>query len=130
VAFLSKFFVYSKTAMDATETKTAMEAIETKTAMDATEMTSEQPLKSKKTARFYLSIFWLCLVSVVASMDSVIVAAVLPKIAEDLQASTVQVFWCGTGFLLAQTVSSFLYCSSKSSFNFYYHKNNYGLYIA
>lgn len=60
---------------------------------------------TKKSTRFHLTIFWRCSSSVVALMDSVIVFAVLPKIAKDLQATTGQIFWCGTESLLALTVS-------------------------
>jgi hypothetical protein len=62
---------------------------------------------------FYISVLCLCLVSVITSLDSVIMAVILSKVAEDLHANTTESFWCGTGFLLAQTVGdnpSPIYC--------------------
>jgi predicted tellurium resistance membrane protein TerC len=47
---------------------------------------------TKKSTNFHLAIFWLYLLSVVASIDSIIMASALPKIAQDLQAISVQVF--------------------------------------
>ncbi|KAK2799874.1 hypothetical protein FQN51_006475 [Onygenales sp. PD_10] len=65
--------------------------------------------KPKRSPAFYLAVFFLCLVSVITSLDSVIITAVIPSVAEDLGGSTVQLFWCGTGFLLAQTVTIPIY---------------------
>ncbi|PGH12256.1 hypothetical protein AJ80_06770 [Polytolypa hystricis UAMH7299] len=77
----------------------------------------QQPAQPKqRSVRFYLCIFWLCLVSVMVALDSVIVAAILPIIAEELGGTTNQLFWCGTGFLLAQTVTIPLYGSASDIF--------------
>jgi hypothetical protein len=65
----------------------------------------DSPRIEKKSTRFYITIAILCLSSVVASMDSVIVAAVLNAIAADLNASSTDAFWVGTSFLMAQTVN-------------------------
>lgn len=74
--------------------------------IEKTEKEPETPTEiSKKSPAFYLSVFWLCLVSVITSLDSVIITAIIPSVAKDLPGTTVQLFWCGTGFLLAQTVS-------------------------
>ncbi|EEH49899.2 uncharacterized protein PADG_05978 [Paracoccidioides brasiliensis Pb18] len=77
---------------------------------------SPVPEKPKKSAAFFLTVFWLCLVSVITSLDSVIITAILPSIARDLPGTTVQLFWCGTGFLLAQTVTIPLYGSFSDIF--------------
>ncbi|KAL2380392.1 hypothetical protein RJZ90_004614 [Blastomyces dermatitidis] len=77
------------------------------TAIPPAEKTEEESKisiqKSKKSPAFYLSVFWLCLISVITSLDSVIITAIIPSVARDLPGTTVQLFWCGTGFLLAQT---------------------------
>ncbi|KAK9322008.1 major facilitator superfamily domain-containing protein [Lipomyces orientalis] len=70
---------------------------------------ASQPAEVKKSGLFYLTVLMLCLVSIVASMDSVIVAATLPSIVENLKGTTTEAFWCGTGFLLAQSVTIPLY---------------------
>ncbi|PGH10941.1 hypothetical protein AJ79_05187 [Helicocarpus griseus UAMH5409] len=72
--------------------------------------------KPKKSLAFYLTVSSLCLVSVISSLDSIIITAVLPSIAKDLPSTTVQLFWCGTGFLLAQTVTIPLYGSFSDIF--------------
>ncbi|EER42825.1 conserved hypothetical protein [Histoplasma capsulatum H143] len=71
---------------------------------------------SKKSPAFYLSVFWLCLVSVITSLDSVIITAIIPSVAKDLPGTTMQLFWCGTGFLLAQTVTIPIYGSFSDIF--------------
>jgi uncharacterized Tic20 family protein len=58
----------------------------------------------KKSFKFKVTIFMLCLVSVVVSMDSVIVAATLPAIIVALKSGSLEGFWVGTSYLLAQTV--------------------------
>ncbi len=68
----------------------------------------------KKSAKFKITIFMLCFVSVVVAMDSVIVAAALPAITVSLKGQSLEAFWVGTSYLLAQTVSSFApYCISQ-----------------
>ncbi|OAX84774.1 hypothetical protein ACJ72_00854 [Emergomyces africanus] len=86
-----------------------------------TEKSEEDPTvsstkKTKKSLAFYMSVFWLCLISVITSLDSVIIIAIIPSIAKDLTGTTVQLFWCGTGFLLAQTVTIPLYGSFSDIF--------------
>jgi hypothetical protein len=61
---------------------------------------------AKKSFKFKLSIFMICLTSVVVAMDAVIVAATLPAITVSLKGSSLKAFWVGTSYLLAQTVSS------------------------
>ncbi|KKZ62105.1 hypothetical protein EMCG_03399 [[Emmonsia] crescens] len=72
--------------------------------------------KIKKSPAFYMTVFWLCLISVITALDSVIITAIIPPIARDLPGTTVQLFWCGTGFLLAQTVTIPLYGSFSDIF--------------
>ena len=60
--------------------------------------------EEKKSFKFKVTIFMLCLVSVVVSMDSVIVAATLPAIIAALKSGSLEGFWVGTSYLLAQTV--------------------------
>jgi hypothetical protein len=60
--------------------------------------------EEKKSFKFKVTIFMLCLVSVVVSMDSVIVAATLPAIIVALKSGSLEGFWVGTSYLLAQTV--------------------------
>lgn len=61
--------------------------------------------EQKKSVNFKITIFMLCFVSVVVAMDSVIVAAALPAITVSLKGNTLEAFWIGTSYLLAQTVS-------------------------
>ncbi|PGG97810.1 hypothetical protein GX51_07122 [Blastomyces parvus] len=100
-----------------------MAAQNTVTATPPTERTEEESKisidkskKSKKSPAFYLSVFWLCLISVITSLDSVIITAIIPSVAKDLPGTTIQLFWCGTGFLLAQTVTIPLYGSFSDIF--------------
>jgi MFS family permease len=69
-----------------------------------------------KSLRFKLTVFFLCTVTVVGSMDAVIVAACLQAIAEDLNSSSIESFWVGTSFLLAQTVMIPIYGSTSEIF--------------
>ena len=84
-----------------------------------------QPLKDDKqveevtqpkSLRFKLSVLFLCLVTVVGAMDAVIVAACLQAIAEDLQSTSVESFWVGTSFLLAQTIAIPIYGTTSEIF--------------
>ena len=69
------------------------------------------PIKTeKKSFKFKLAVFMICLISVVVAMDSVIVASTLPAITVALKGTSLEAFWVGTSYLLAQTVSvQFLY---------------------
>lgn len=58
-----------------------------------------------KSLKFKLTVLFLAVVTLIASMDAVIVGSCLVAIAEDLQSSSVESFWVGTSFLLAQTVT-------------------------
>lgn len=71
---------------------------------DAVEQSDDAP-PAPKSLRFKLTILFLCFVSFLGTLDSVIVAACLPAIAVDLNSSSVDTFWVGTAFLLGQTVT-------------------------
>ena len=46
----------------------------------------------------------LCVCSFQVALDLVVIASALPAIAVDLNATSNQAYWCGTGYVLAQTV--------------------------
>ncbi|KAF4971450.1 hypothetical protein FZEAL_9849 [Fusarium zealandicum] len=54
--------------------------------------------------RFYGAFGTLCLLTFIIALDSTIICVALPTIAEDIGASAIEAFWCGTSFLLASTV--------------------------
>lgn len=62
-------------------------------------------IQPKKSFKFKLTVFMLCITSVIVAMDSVIVAATLPAITVALKGDSLEAFWVGTSYLLAQTVS-------------------------
>lgn len=62
-----------------------------------------------KSGRFWLAFVMLNLTAFISSVDSVIVAAVLPSVTADLHGSSNQAFWSGTGFLLASTIAQPIY---------------------
>ena len=62
-------------------------------------------LVPKKSFKFKLTVFMLCLTSVAVAMDSVIVASSLAAITVDLKGESLEAFWVGTSYLLSQTVS-------------------------
>ena len=68
------------------------------------EQNAESNIPEKKSAKFKLSVLMLSIVIFVVAMDSVIVAAALPAIAAALHGSSLEAFWVGTSYLLAQTV--------------------------
>ncbi|TVY81133.1 Efflux pump FUS6, partial [Lachnellula suecica] len=66
-------------------------------------------LEAKKPFKFKITVFMLCLISVVVAMDSVIVASTLPAITVALKGTSLKAFWVGTSYLLAQTVTVPIY---------------------
>ena len=76
----------------------------------------EEEKPRPKSLAFKLTVFFLCSVTVVGAMDAVIVAACLQAIAEDLKSSSVESFWVGTSFLLAQTVMIPIYGTTSEIF--------------
>ena len=77
---------------------------------------SEKEEKRPKSLRFKLTVFFLCAVTVVGAMDAVIVGSCLAAISEDLKSSSVESFWVGTSFLLAQTVAIPIYGTTSEIF--------------
>ncbi len=69
----------------------------------------QEPPNAPKSLRFKLTVFFLCLISVIAAMDAVVVSSCLAAIAADLNSTSIQSFWLGTSFLLAQTVTIPIY---------------------
>lgn len=65
---------------------------------------SESLTPQKKSFKFIMTVVMLCTTSVIVAMDSVIVAASLPAITVSLEGSSLEAFWIGTSYLLAQTV--------------------------
>lgn len=82
---------------------TSTESSLDKKAGDDAELKTEPP--RSKSLKFKLTVFFLAVVTLIASMDAVIVGSCLAAIAKDLQSSSVESFWVGTSFLLAQTVT-------------------------
>lgn len=80
------------------------------------ESPGEEEKPQPKSLRFKLTVFFLCAVTVVGAMDAVIVAACLQAIAEDLKSTSVESFWVGTSFLLAQTVAIPIYGTTSEIF--------------
>ncbi len=62
----------------------------------------EEEARSK---RFYLAFTSLCIICFITSLDSIVTATALPKIAEEFNATSVASFWCATSFLLAQSAT-------------------------
>ncbi|KAF2263055.1 MFS general substrate transporter, partial [Lojkania enalia] len=58
---------------------------------------------------FYVAFVSICTCTFIATVDTVILATALPAITRSLRATSNEAYWCGTGFLLAQTVSQPLY---------------------
>ncbi|KAF5650519.1 multidrug transporter [Fusarium tjaetaba] len=65
---------------------------------------NELPASSTRGWRFYGAFGTLCLVTFIIALDSTIICVALPTIAEDVGATAIEAFWCGTSFLLASTV--------------------------
>ncbi|KAF5562796.1 multidrug transporter [Fusarium napiforme] len=65
---------------------------------------NELPASSTRGWHFYGAFGTLCLVTFIIALDSTIICVALPTIAEDVGATAIEAFWCGTSFLLASTV--------------------------
>lgn len=70
----------------------------------------------KKSIRFKFTVFFLCFISILAAMDAVIVGSCLSAISESFMTSSLQAFWVGTSFLLAQTVTIPMYGTTSEIF--------------
>ncbi|PYH90959.1 MFS general substrate transporter [Aspergillus ellipticus CBS 707.79] len=66
---------------------------------------SSEEIAPRKSFQFKLTVVFLSLVTLVASMDAVIVGSSLCAIAENLHTTSIEAFWVGTAFLLAQTIT-------------------------
>lgn len=70
---------------------------------DKPQATQSSPVETpKKPFKFKVTVFMLCLISVVVAMDSVIVAATLPAIAVSLKGTSLEAFcrcWGSSNFL-------------------------------
>jgi hypothetical protein len=64
----------------------------------------DETVMTEKSFKFKATVLMLCTISVVVAMDSVIVAASLPAMTVALKGTSVEAFWVGTSYLLAQTV--------------------------
>ncbi|KAL6689618.1 major facilitator superfamily domain-containing protein [Trichoderma pleuroticola] len=73
------------------------------------EAQDERAQGQKKSFKFKVTVFMLCLTSVSVAMDSVIVAATLAAITSSLTGNSLEAFWVGTSYLLAQTVAVPIY---------------------
>ncbi|RFU29384.1 hypothetical protein B7463_g6963, partial [Scytalidium lignicola] len=69
----------------------------------------EQQAFAKKSRAFKLAFVSLCACNFISILDTVIIAAALPAIADALDATSNQAYWCGTAFLFAETVSQPVY---------------------
>ncbi|PKK52955.1 hypothetical protein CI102_2566 [Trichoderma harzianum] len=76
---------------------------------DEEEAQDERAHEQKKSFKFKVTVFMLCLTSVSVAMDSVIVAATLAAITSSLKGNSLEAFWVGTSYLLAQTVAVPIY---------------------
>ncbi|PWY67924.1 MFS general substrate transporter [Aspergillus heteromorphus CBS 117.55] len=77
---------------------------------------SSVEISPPKSLPFKLTMLFLSIVTLVASMDAVIVGSSLAAIAEDLETTSVEAFWVGTAFLLAQTVTIPFYGATSEIF--------------
>ncbi|PNP83704.1 hypothetical protein FNYG_02921 [Fusarium nygamai] len=66
--------------------------------------------------RFWGVMSCISVLTFITSVDGVVVASVLPKISEELDATTETAFWCGTGFLMTQAIVPPLYGSFSEVF--------------
>ncbi|KAB5566759.1 major facilitator superfamily domain-containing protein [Coniochaeta sp. 2T2.1] len=61
-------------------------------------------VKRGRGKRFYLCLVLLFLMNLFINLEAVVLSPLLPTIAATLSASTNQIFWSGTGFLIGRTV--------------------------
>jgi hypothetical protein len=70
----------------------------------------------KHTTTFYLAYFTLLLGVFMVPLELSIVSSALAAISKDLNAPSNKAYWCGTGYILAQTVAQPLYGSVSEIF--------------
>ncbi|QYS95244.1 MFS domain-containing protein [Trichoderma simmonsii] len=116
----SSLFVSSPSS--ATDEERQMETEVFKASPSAATNTEEEEAQDgraheqKKSFKFKVTVFMLCLTSVSVAMDSVIVAATLAAITSSLKGNSLEAFWVGTSYLLAQTVAVPIYGSISDIF--------------
>ncbi|KAL6835515.1 MFS general substrate transporter [Trichoderma camerunense] len=116
----SSLFVSSPSS--ATDEERQMETEVSKASPSAATNTEEEEAQDgraheqKKSFKFKVTVFMLCLTSVSVAMDSVIVAATLAAITSSLKGNSLEAFWVGTSYLLAQTVAVPIYGSISDIF--------------
>lgn len=59
----------------------------------------------KHSIRFYMAFLSLLVCTMLVSLELVMMSAVLSPVAEEFNANSNEVYWTGTGYILAQTVS-------------------------
>ena len=81
---------------------------------------SSPSAQTKRSFKFKVAFFIICGISVVVAIDSVIVDSILLVIMVVLNGTTLEAFWVGTSYSLAQT-ERFTYAPISTAF--WYHLN-------
>ncbi|KAF7167558.1 hypothetical protein CNMCM5623_000864 [Aspergillus felis] len=68
------------------------------------------------TRQNYIAIWSLSIISMVVGLDTTILIPALPTIAEDLNATAIQAFWCATSYVLSCTVCQLFIASLSHIF--------------
>ena len=80
-------------------------------------MDNEQGTEPRRpTVGFYLALASLFLVPFIASFNAVVLSSALPAITIALNAPSEKAFWCGSGFLLARTVTTPIFGAFSEAF--------------
>jgi fucose permease len=59
----------------------------------------------------------LCICGFVSALDTIVLASILPAIATDLQATTVDAYWCSSAYLFSQSVVQLVFASFAQAFD-------------
>lgn len=59
----------------------------------------------------------LCICGFVSALDTIVLASTLPAIATDLQAATVDAYWCSSAYLFSQSVVQLVFASFAQAFD-------------
>jgi MFS family permease len=73
-------------------------------------------MATKHTLEFYLALVSILLSLFIVSLNQISLGPALPAVAGSLHASSNDAYWCGTGYVLAQTVSQPIYGSLSEVF--------------
>jgi MFS family permease len=65
--------------------------------------------------RFHLAIASISIVCLASTIDLVILASALPVVSRSMGATSIEAYWCGTGFLMAQALSQPIYCTLQNT---------------